>query len=195
MGDPLHHATPAPEAAADRLDGEAGLIAGAVAGDRAAFARLYQAYVGRVYRYAISRLHDPADAEDLTSQTFLRALNALPRYRHRGHFRTWLFTIAHNLVIDHYRRRRAQGPLEALADHASAPDPAADLTVPLERRSLADRMRALSQDEQELLHLRYVADLPHDEIGRIVHRSTGAVKKSIYRSLARLQQWMEDEHA
>src|SRR5262245_30088354 len=81
--------------------------------DRAAFASLYERYMGKVYMFCLDRLQEPAAAEDATSQVFLNALAALPRYRERGGgFRPWLFRIAHNVVVDAVRARR---PLTDLA--------------------------------------------------------------------------------
>lgn len=81
-------------------------VSAARLGDADAIAWLYQRYVDRVYRYLHSQVQDDAEAEDLTSQTFLTALESLPRYRHRGRFASWLFAIAHNKAADHFRRRR-----------------------------------------------------------------------------------------
>src|SRR5512143_2325725 len=80
--------------------------------DPGAFARLYDIYVQPVYRYLYSRVGTMHDAEDLTSQTFLAALEHLPRYRERGHFAAWLFRIARSKVLDHFRRNRFELSLE-----------------------------------------------------------------------------------
>ncbi len=183
-----------PGAAAQGPDDEALLAARARDGDAAAFSSLYERYVRRVYRYLYSRVGDPADAEDLTSQTFLRALKSMPRYRHRGRFSAWLFAIAHNQAVDHFRRSRPQGPLEPQTEAGPDSDPSVRVIAALETRNLSERIGMLSEGERELLRLRYVADLSHDEIGKVLHKSAGAVKKSIYRTLARLQQQMENEH-
>lgn len=71
-----------------------------------AFAAIYRRYVDNVYRYGYSRVGSQADAEDLTAQVFLDALQGLNGYRERGTFSAWLFTIAHCRIVDHYRRRR-----------------------------------------------------------------------------------------
>ncbi len=89
--------------------------------DPQAFAALYDRYFDAVYRYCYRRLGSREAAEDATSQVFLQALTALPRYREGGAFRSWLFTIAHNVVINRARARRPSEPLEAANEHA---DPA-----------------------------------------------------------------------
>ncbi len=87
--------------------------------DSAAFAALYRRYVTPIYRYAYSGVGSDAEAQDLTAQVFLETLESLPRYRDRGNFAAWLFTIARRRAIDHYRRRPSL-PLD------DAPDPIKD---------------------------------------------------------------------
>ena len=81
-------------------------LAAAAQANRQAFASLYERYVAAIFRYCYHRLGDREAAEDATSLTFTKALDALPRYRPSGSFRSWLFAIAHNTVTDDVRRRR-----------------------------------------------------------------------------------------
>src|SRR3990172_10111917 len=93
------------------LDGqvdEESILAAARRRDAAAIAQLYQRYVRPIYRYLYSRVGNSADAEDLTSQTFLSALEGLPRYRHKGRFAAWLFTIAQRRATEHFPRHPPQ---------------------------------------------------------------------------------------
>jgi DNA-directed RNA polymerase specialized sigma24 family protein len=76
--------------------------------DPSTFAALYRRYVTDVYRYHFSRVGNTADAEDLTGQTFVGALEGLPGYRERGNFASWLFTSAHNKAADYHRRRHTR---------------------------------------------------------------------------------------
>ncbi len=170
---------------------EATVVAAARAGDAAAFARLYGQYVRPIYRYLYSRVGDDADAEDLTSRTFLAALEALPRYRHRGRFAAWIFSIAYRKAMDHFRSRRAQSPLDDVFMTGEGPDPAGQMIQAQALNDLARRIDGLSDDQQELLRLRYVADLSFAEIGDALGKSEDAAKKALYRLLATLQERME----
>jgi RNA polymerase sigma-70 factor (ECF subfamily) len=160
------------------------------AGDSAAFARLYRRYIRPVYRYHYSRVGDQADAEDLTSRTFLAMLEALPRYRHRGRFAAWLFGIAYRKAMDHFRRRRVPFPLNEMVA-SDGPDPAGEAARAEALRHLSRRIGELSDGQQELLRLRYAADLSYAEIGDAIGKSEQAAKKAVYRLVALLQERME----
>lgn len=156
--------------------------------DPAAFAPLYRRYVTSIYRYLYSRLGNVADAEDLTAQVFTEALEGLHRYRERGNFAGWLFTVARHKVTDHYRRQRLHVPLnEALDSPAEGADPLAHVVQEETLRRLAALVTQLSEEQQELLRLRFAGGLTHGEIGAIVGRSEGAVKMAVHRLLRRLE--------
>src|SRR5689334_14116638 len=99
------------ESIGEALDSDAHLVAAALA-DRSAFAALYRRYVDAVFRFTYHRLGTREQAEDATSQIFLKALVALPSHKPDRSFRSWLFTIAHNVVTDCYRARRSHEPLD-----------------------------------------------------------------------------------
>jgi len=171
------------------LDDEAALVRSAQR-DPGQFGALYDRYVQPVYRYLYSRVGAIHDAEDLTAQTFLRALEALPRYRHRGHFAAWLFAIARHKAIDYYRGRREHVALEETA-RADDPDPLALAVQSEQHARLAGLVRTLTEDERELIRLRYTAGLSYGEMAALTGRNEDAVKKALYRLLDRLQDKME----
>jgi RNA polymerase sigma-70 factor, ECF subfamily len=160
--------------------------------DPGAFSPLYRAYVRPVYRYLYSRLGQAGDAEDLTSQVFAEALASLPRYQHRGHFLAWLFSIARHRLLNHLHRRPPQMDL-AIAEGLESPgvDPLSQVIQDEERGRLLRLIQALKEDEQDLLRLRFVAELNYAEIGAVLGRSEAAVKKQMYRLLARLEGQLE----
>jgi RNA polymerase sigma-70 factor (ECF subfamily) len=164
--------------------------------DAQAFGALYDRYVQRVYRYCFYRTNHAPDAEDLTAQTFMSALEALPRYRQDGHFAGWLFSIARKKVAD-YHRRTLHAKQVAL-DETVLPPIHTDLAVDVEksqrRERLLKQIQALAEDERDLIHLRYVAELSFAEIARTLQKNEDAVKKTLYRLLARLKQQLEADH-
>lgn len=161
--------------------------------DPGEFSALYDRYVQPVYRYLYYRTNSVAEAEDLTSQTFLSALEALPRYQHQGSFAAWLFRIARGKIIDHARRQKNQSPLEEEYP-AEGNDLLAQVAHDDEIEHLAALIRQLDEDEQELVRLRYTAGLPFAQIAVILGSNENTVKKSLYRVMARLQSQLEDQH-
>jgi RNA polymerase sigma-70 factor (ECF subfamily) len=160
----------------------------------AAFSVLYDRYVQQIYRYLYYRTNSVAEAEDLTSQTFLAALEALPRYQHQGNFVAWLFRIARGKVIDAARRQKIQLPLED-----TYPGENNDLSAQVARSDEIARLLALihklDEEDQELIRLRFTAGLSFAQMAVILDSNENTIKKSLYRLLARLQSQMEDlEH-
>jgi RNA polymerase sigma-70 factor (ECF subfamily) len=158
--------------------------------DPGQFGALYDRYVRPVYRYLYSRVGTVHDAEDLTAQTFLQALEALPRYRHRGHFAAWLFAIARHKAIDHNRQRRDLLPLEE-STPGDEPDPLAQAVQSEQQARLAVLLRELPEDEGELIRLRYTAGLSFSGMAALMGRNEEAVKKALYRLIDRLQDRLE----
>jgi RNA polymerase sigma-70 factor (ECF subfamily) len=161
--------------------------------DPAEFAALYDRYFRQIYHYLYSRVGSAAEAEDLTAQTFLAALETLPRYHHRGHFAAWLFTIARNKARDFYRTGMPPIPLDE--NHPDkTDDPLSQVIQTDQVEQLTNLIRKLDADEQELIRLRYVAELSFAEIGICLGRKEDTVKKTFYRLLARLQRQLVVSH-
>ncbi len=166
----------------------------ALTGDETALAQIYDAYAKPIYRYHYSRVGNAADAEDLTSQTFMAVLEALPRYQHRGRFTAWMFQIARNKAMDHFRGNHNESDMtESVADTAQA-DGLEAVARNESRAKLKELMRMLNEDEKELLRLRFTAELSYVQIGQLLGRSEDAVRKSIRRTLDRLAVQMEAQH-
>lgn len=167
--------------------GDTGDLVEAAKSDLSHFAELYNRHVQSVYRYIYSRVGSQAEAEEITSQTFLAAMEALPRYQERGHFYAWLFAIARRKIVDHYRQQRPESSSDLEEIRANASDPLQQFIRKEEYAQLALAIAGLTEFERELIRLRYVAELPFAEIGRLVGKSEGAAKKALYRLLNRLQ--------
>ncbi len=159
-------------------------------GDEAAFVSVYRRYAQPVYRYCLARVGEPADAEDLLQQTFLRVVEALPAWQDRGlPFGAWLFRIARNVSIDAHRRRRvdlvAGEPGEGVEIAAAGPRVAAE-----ERDELLEAMGLLTADQRQVLQLRFFADLSTREVGHILGRDEAAVRALQKRAIAALRRAM-----
>jgi RNA polymerase sigma-70 factor (ECF subfamily) len=156
-----------------------------------AFAPLYETYFRPVYGYCARLLRDPQAAADATSETFVKALNALPKYRARS-FRSWLFTIAHHTVIDMTRRRRPTTALDdagELADYDPSPEEWF-LSQESDRR-VVQLLRHLSDTQRHVVELR-MAGLRSQEIAEVLGIRVGAVRTAQYRAHARLRQLLSD---
>jgi RNA polymerase sigma-70 factor (ECF subfamily) len=181
------------------LSREAALVRRAT-GEPEAFARLYDAYVDRVYRYAFRRLHDHAEAEDLTAQTFRRALERLPQYEWRGlPFGAWLFRIAHNLLVDRRRGTATPLSLDGLTEHGAeiVAGDGADAADAVELREELDAAWAavatLPPLQRRAIVLRFGQDRSHAEVGVLIGRSEAATKQIIYRAIKTLRVKLEVE--
>lgn len=180
-----------PDAGATEVE----LVRRAAAGDRQAFARLYDANADRVYRYLMARAGDTTAAEDLTSEVFLRA------WTHIGHYRigatpfiAWLYRLARNLWIDHVRRR-PEVPLDELRRGPSAgPMPESEA----ERRWQAERVRRalshLTEEQHCVLSLRFYGGLTTRQIAAALGKSEGSIRALQLRALRALARRLEESH-
>jgi RNA polymerase sigma-70 factor, ECF subfamily len=175
------------------LPGEADLVQKAKSGDEEAFTRLYDGYVERLYRFIYFRVSDDVATEDLVSQVFLKAWQNLERYRIGGSpFIAWLYAIARNLVIDHYRSKRDILPLEeaaALPSDLQSPDEEVQLHFDLE--AMRDALQFLTGDQQQVLILKYIAGLRNREIARMMGKQEGTIRGLQMRGLQTLAKYMK----
>ena len=157
--------------------------------NRAAFAELYQRYLDCVYRYHLARTGCSADADDLTAQTFLAALESVRDYQGRGSFAAWLFGIASHKAVDFFRQGRHELPLESAESlPTAAVSPEERLEERLHFRRVAQALHALPQDRAEAIVLRIYAGLSAAEAAQVMHRSEAAVKMLVHRGLGDLRQ-------
>lgn len=157
--------------------------------DPKAFAALYDRYVDRIYGYAYRLTQDEEQAKDITSATFEKALRHLRSYRHKrvDGFRAWLYTIAHNEIARHYRRkaifRRLLPRLEAQARmHQSQPDD----TTPA--HELHEALRRLAERDREIIVLRFLEGFTSAEVADILGCSVNNVYVRLHRALNRLRE-------
>jgi len=164
--------------------------------DPIAFGELYERYYVRVYRYIYHRVGHASDAEDVTGLVFMKALEGLPNYRQRGNgFAPWIFRIARNAVIDHYRRRRPQATLDVLLSAPDDADPVGDVLGKERRTELTALVEGLSADQRDVVLLRYAADLSFTEIAAILQKNEAAVRMLLHRGLKKLKVVLGDGRA
>ncbi len=165
------------------------LVADAKAGDPAAFGRLFDHYHAPVYRYVVSRVHRPADAEDLTQLVFVKALEALPRYESRGiPFGGWLFRLARNTVIDHVRTQHEHADLDT-AVLRPGPDAGPDevVAVRIALDEVAAALDTLTDEQREAIALRFFAGLSAREAADVMGKQEGTIRGLQFRAIAALR--------
>jgi len=162
--------------------------------DLSNFEAIFDHYFLPVHNYTLSKVGDVQAAEDIVSQTFLSAMESLARYKERGQFSAWLFTIARSKINDHFRKQKRMADITIQEIPASGADMLAKHIHIEEMQRLWGLIRTLPEEKQDLIRLRYAAKLSFKEIGGILRKSEGAVKKVLYRTLDDLKSEMEKYH-
>ncbi len=170
------------------------LVDQAQQGDRSALEELYLLHFDRIYSYLHMSVGNRHDAEDLTTQTFLRMLESIQKFRWRSApFSAWLFRIAHNLAMDHFRANKRWQPEEEVPE----PDPGEGSAAEEEalesigRRSMLELIENLSPEQQQVLTLKFVFNFSNGDAATILGKSEGAIKSLQHRALASLQRQLE----
>ena len=171
---------------------DAALARRAGSGEAEAFGVLYDRYVDAVYRYVFYRVRNEAEAEDVTSDVFMRALRAIPKYEPRQAFLAWLYRIARNAVIDRSRRQgaRQQVSFEDALAHPNADqvvNPDAGLLAGSDASVVRVAMQQLTPLQQEILVLRYVEGYDTKTISKLVGKADGTIRGIEFRALTALR--------
>jgi RNA polymerase sigma-70 factor (ECF subfamily) len=165
-------------------------------GDSEAFGLLYDHYQGSVYRFLYYRVGSVALAEDLTSETFFRALRSMSSFRWQGKdFGAWLMTIARNLTTDHYKssRTRLESTTEDMSPHDAATEgPEAAVLASLTNEVLLSALKKLPAEQQECLIMRFLQGLSIAETAKVLGRSDGAIKQLQLRGVRNLAKLMPE---
>jgi RNA polymerase sigma-70 factor (ECF subfamily) len=172
---------------------EEDLVRRAKAGDRQAFAEIYERHHGAVYRYILYRVGDVTAAEDLAADVFVRVVERIEGFRYRGRpILAWLYTIARNQVIDHVRRagRRPTLPLEE-RDAQQVRGARRDQSGALTRQLLATCLRDLTEAQRRVILLKFVEGYSNAEVASIMGKPVGAIKSLQHRALAALRRCIE----
>ena len=175
------------------------IVARAQTGDHEAFGELYDRYVDVVYRYIYYRVSNPTLAEDLTSETFLRALRRITSYTWQGRdFGAWLVTIARNLIADHFKSGRyrmevaTSDLIEAGADR-SEDGPENEVLTSITNEALLEAVKRLNPEQQECVSLRFLQGMSVAETAAIMGKNEGAIKALQYRAVKSLSRLLPED--
>jgi RNA polymerase sigma-70 factor (ECF subfamily) len=166
------------------------LVERAQAGERDALEELYLIHFDRIYSYLHMTVGNRHDAEDLTTQTFLKMLESIGRFRWQSApFSAWLFRIAHNLSMDHFRANRRWQPEEEVPEPPDSEERSAEdeALQSIGRQSMMALIDTLSPEQQQVLTLKFVFNFPNGDVATILEKTEGAIKSLQHRALVSLQ--------
>jgi len=174
---------------AHALENDAELIVRAQGGEVEAFGELYQRYLDQIYRYIRVRVTEDRVAEDLTEVVFLRSFETLGRYNERGRpFSAFLYQVARNLLVDHYRQQKEEVPIEDANQMATSTPTVDEHVIQSERiREIGHALTSLPSDYQEVIRLRVILALSTAEVAAWMGRSEGAIRVLLHRALTALR--------
>jgi RNA polymerase sigma-70 factor (ECF subfamily) len=172
------------------MEGEDQIIKKAQKGDTESFSHLYNQYLPKIYRFVLFKVNSRQAAEDLSHDVFLSAWQSLDSYRPQGFpFSSWLYQIARNKVIDHYRTFKGHSSLENIDENllkiVGVAEHSLDQTLNWER--VCQATKQLSEDQQDALIMRFVEDLSYPEIAAALDKSEGAVRLLQHRAVSNLK--------
>ncbi len=172
---------------------ESALVSRAVLRDREAFGQLYSLYFDRIFRYVWLKVGNITDAEDLTAVVFLSAWRGIDHFspKHETSFAGWLFRLAHNAVVDRYRRAQDSIPLDSVAveplNGREDSDPEAEIERRLTLAELRQALYTLTEEQREVVQLRFIEGLSAREVGDIMGKQEGTVRGMQYRAIEALR--------
>lgn len=177
------------------------LVEEAVGGSVEAYGELYRCYYEAIYRYIFFRLRSPQDAEDLAGQVFLNAWRRIESFQvNQVPFQAWLYTIAHNLLANHYRsrQRHPQTVIDENTDGAADAgsmiiDPESELEKKWRSETLRRAIMSLKEEQQQVIYLRFIERLDHSEVARLLGKNEGAIRTIQFRALQALRKLVDEE--
>lgn len=174
------------------MPSEESLIRRAQKNDREAFAQLYEEHFDKIYRYLALRVGNEMEAEDMTQQVFLKALQSISSFRWKGApFSAWLFRIAHNQAVDHLRKKkkRSSVPLDdSLVASGDSPHAATERKMDIEQ--LLKATKRLTEAQREVISLRFSSELSIAQVAKVMGKSEGAVKALQHSAIVALRRTM-----
>jgi RNA polymerase sigma-70 factor (ECF subfamily) len=177
------------------LEEEPKIVTRAVKGESEAFGLLYDHYQPQIYRFIILKVSRREEAEDLTHQVFVAAWKNMPNYEDQGYpFSSWLYQIARNQVIDHYRLKKPDVSLEEemVLEIPGSHDTEGQVEERLAIGKVQEALRKLSQEYQDVVIMRFVEELSVREVAQAVGKSEGAIKVMQHRAIKELKKILGD---
>ena len=171
------------------------LVEQAQQGNRDALEELYLLHFDRIYSYLHMSVGNRHDAEDLTTQVFVKMLESIGKFRFQAApFSAWLFRIAHNLAMDHFRAARRWQPEEDVPEPQGSEEASAEEEAlqSIGRKSMLELIEGLSHEQQQVLTLKFVFNFGNNEVAAILDKTPGAIKSLQHRALASLQKQLEE---
>ncbi|MEX1013684.1 MAG: sigma-70 family RNA polymerase sigma factor [Candidatus Paceibacterota bacterium] len=174
------------------------LVKKAQKGDSNAFGKLYDKYIDRIYRYIFIRVSNKTEAEDVTQQVFLKAWKNINRYETQKNtpFSSWLYTIAKNSIIDYYRKDRDHLDIDFVSDKISTSEKHQEEKTDTELRIelVKNQLNRLSEDEQDVLIMRFIDEMSNKEVAKITGKTSGAVRVMQHRALKKLKKQIKKQY-
>lgn len=169
------------------------LVNKAINGDVEAFGELYSVYLDRIYRYVFYQVNNKVIAEDLTEEIFIKAWRGIGKYKWTGQrFTAWLYRIAHNHVIDHFRTSRQHQPLKGEIP-SDDNQPQQELEIKQMQQSLLRAISSLPQQQKQVIILKFIEGLDNRAIEQTMGKSQGAIRVMQMRALAALRRILNEE--
>ena len=176
------------------MEDERDLVQRAKQRDEEAFNRIYESYFDKVYRYLALKIGNRTEAEDLTQQVFLKVVRSINSFNWKGPpFSAWLFRIAHNQMVDYLRKEKKRLSLPLNESIVSRDDPQQTAETNLAIEQMLEATKRLTEAQQEVISLRFSADLSTSEVARIMGRSEGAIKALQHSAIIALRKVLQVE--
>ncbi|MCH9010091.1 MAG: sigma-70 family RNA polymerase sigma factor [Chloroflexi bacterium] len=176
------------------------LVRKAQEGDQSSFALLYERFFDQIFRYVSFKTGSPTEAEDITGEVFVRMIESIHRFKWQGHpFSSWLFRIAHNLIVDYFRKKgkKALVPLEGAADNLRSAHVDVDRRIDLEiaMDEIRRAMEGLTDLQRDVISMRFAGGLSVAETARAIGKKDNAIKALQHAGLKKLRMTLAAENS
>lgn len=171
------------------------LVKKAASGDELAFGQIYDLYFEKVYRFVYYRVNHEETAEDLVSETFIRVWNKLGKIDDAAAFQAWIFRIARNIVVDHYRAKKITVDISELENVLEYEDNIIDrANLGFDQKKLLEALKHLSSDQQVVIKLKFLDELENSEIAEALNKTEGAIRVIQHRAINELKKIIDNNN-